>query len=148
MGVDSVMTRPSCTSVGTTAFGFSLRYSGSCASPRRRSRWTPFQASFFAANMIKRQHLDKRINGQTYLANCLDPPGACHGPMILFVTVVGVNVRLGSIATDVARVKIHRCPLRSESNGPPSKRNLSQRAKKRHHSDQLAATPAHVRDRL
>jgi hypothetical protein len=33
-----------------------------------------------------------------------------------------------SIATDVARVKNHRCPLRSESNGPPSKRNLSQRA--------------------
>ena len=78
--------------------------------------------------MIKRQHLDKRINGRTYLANCLDPPGACRGLMILFVTVVGVNVRSGSIATDVARVKIHRSPLRSESNGPPSKRNLSQRA--------------------
>ena len=31
----------------------------------------------------------------------------------------------GSIATDVARVKIHRCPLRSESNSPRSKRNLS-----------------------
>ena len=36
------------------------------------------------------------------------------------------------IATDVARVKIHRCPLRSESNGPPSKRNLSQRANSRY----------------
>ena len=31
--------------------------------------------------------------------------------MILFVAVVSVNVRSGSIATDVARVKIHRCPL-------------------------------------
>ena len=38
----------------------------------------------------------------------------------------------GSIAKDVARVKIHRCPLRSESNSPRSKRNLSQRAKLRH----------------
>ena len=36
--VNSMMTRPLCTSVGTTAFGFSLRYSGFCASPRRRSR--------------------------------------------------------------------------------------------------------------
>ena len=48
-------------------------------------------------------------------------------------TVKGRLVSNGSIATDVARVKIHRCPLRSESNGPRSKRNLSQRAIRRHH---------------
>ena len=62
------------------------------------------------------------------LQTALTRPEPAAAPMILFVAVVGVNVRSGSIATDVARVKIHRCPLRSESNGPPSKRNLSQRA--------------------
>lgn len=34
--VDSTITRPSCTSVGTTPYGFIARYSGVCWSPARR----------------------------------------------------------------------------------------------------------------
>jgi len=52
MTEDSITGRPSCTSVGTTPFGFSFMYAGSNWSPRSVMRRS-WYARFFSARTMR-----------------------------------------------------------------------------------------------
>ena len=53
ISVDSITGTPSCTSVGTTPFGLSLRYSGSHCSSLNRSTRRASQVSPFATSAMR-----------------------------------------------------------------------------------------------